>query len=59
MIKQWLNRLQSSEAALQIVIALVVGLAGGAGVWFFKFLIQLVHQFLYNGMGSILASCGR
>jgi chloride channel protein, CIC family len=57
-MNRWLKRLQPSEAALQVMIALVVGLAGGAGVWLFKFLIRLVNQLFYGGIGATLAPWG-
>jgi CIC family chloride channel protein len=54
-----MSRLQPSEAVLQIVIALIVGLGGGAGVWVFKYLIEVVHQLFYGGIGTALAPLGR
>ncbi len=36
MIRRWLDRLQSSETVILSGLALVVGLASGAGVWLFK-----------------------
>ncbi len=58
-MKPWLSRLQPSEAALQVMIALVVGLAGGAGVWLFKALIELVFRLMYGVLGLALAPWGR
>ena len=57
-MKRWIERWQPSESLVLIVIALVVGLASGAGVWLFKWLIEIVYNIAFEQMGTSLAQWG-
>ncbi len=52
------GRLQPSESVILGVLALVVGLTSAAGVWLFKWLIDLVHQFAFERLGAALQPLG-
>ena len=55
---RWLDRLQPSESTVLVGAALLVGLAGGAGVWVFKRLIDLAHLIAFDRLGAFLAQYG-
>ncbi len=45
-----------SEAMLHIGVALIVGLASGAGVWLFKVLIELTHEISFVSLAPALSA---
>jgi CIC family chloride channel protein len=55
MLRRSLDRLQSSETVILSGLALIVGLASGAGVWLFKRLIDLFHQLAFTNLVNVLA----
>lgn len=57
-MKRWIEHWQPSESLALIVIALVVGLASGAGVWLFKWLIEIIHKIAFEQLGASLAQWG-
>lgn len=57
-MKRWIEHRQPSESLVLIVIALVVGLASGAGVWLFKWFIEIIHNIAFEQMGTTLAQWG-
>jgi CBS domain-containing protein len=57
-LKHWLERWQPSESLVLIAIALLVGLTSGAGVWLFKWLIEITHQLAFGQLGEMLAQWG-
>jgi len=54
----WLDRYQISESAVLGAVAVGLGLATGIGVWGFKELIQLSHQFFGEVLGGYLQTHG-
>jgi chloride channel protein, CIC family len=54
----WLERLTNSQTILVGGSAILVGLASGAGVWLFKWLIELVHGFAFGGLANVSAPIG-
>lgn len=57
-ISRWLDRWQPSESIIMGGAAIIVGLASGAGVWVFKWLIELFHQVAFDRLGSAVAPLG-
>ncbi len=55
-IRKLLANLQRSETVLHVGVALLVGLASGAGVWLFKFLIELFHKLSFESLAPALSS---
>ncbi len=53
-----LSRVQVSETAVLIAIAIVVGGLTGGGVWLFKRLIDLSHIAFYSGAGGAMSRIG-
>lgn len=50
----WLNRQQFSESVALAVIAILVGLTSGIGVWLFKQLFNLIYMTAFGGLGTPL-----
>jgi CIC family chloride channel protein len=57
-ITRWLDRWQPSETFVLGGASLLVGLLGGAGVWLFKRLIDLVHLVVFGDAGTLLSKAG-
>jgi len=55
---RWLDRYQISDSAILGTVALVLGLSTGIGVWLFKELIHLSHNFFQNILGGFLEHYG-
>ena len=55
---RWIDRYQINDSALLGAVALVLGLATGAGVWGFKALIDLSHHFFSEVLGGYLETHG-
>ena len=53
-LSRWLDRIQPSEAMVMGVVALLVGLATGGGVWLFKQLIEIAHHLFFDVLGGVL-----
>jgi len=51
---RWLDRYQISDSALLGGVALGLGLATGIGIWLFKKLILLSHEFFLGWMAGLL-----
>lgn len=47
-VAAWIDRLQPPAPVLLGVVAMLVGLASGAGIWLFKEMFSLVHSFLFT-----------
>lgn len=50
----WLNRQQFSESVALAVIAILVGLTSGIGVWLFKQLFNVIYQYAFDGIDTPL-----
>ncbi|MDE1889691.1 MAG: chloride channel protein [Planctomycetota bacterium] len=50
----WLNRQQFSESVALAVIAILVGLTSGIGVWLFKQLFNVIFQCAFEGIDTPL-----
>ncbi len=50
----WLNRQQFSESVALAVIAILVGLASGIGVWIFKQLFNGIYRYAFEGIDTPL-----
>jgi chloride channel protein, CIC family len=55
---RWLDRYQISDSAVLGAVALGLGLATGIGVWVFKEMILLSHNFFLEGLGGLLEKYG-
>ena len=55
---RWLDRYQISDSAVLGAVALGLGLATGIGIWIFKELIHLSHQFFSETLGGFLETYG-
>ena len=53
-IIRWLNRQQFSESVALAVLAILVGLTSGIGVWLFKQLFNLIYRTAFGGIGTPL-----
>ncbi len=53
-IIRWLNRQQFSESVALAVIAILVGLASGIGVWLFKQLFNVIYRYAFEGIDTPL-----
>lgn len=53
-----LDRLQVPQAVVQIVIAVLVGLASGVGIWVFQALIALAQRVAFGAFGGWLGQFG-
>lgn len=53
-IVPWLNRQQFSESVALAVIAILVGLTSGIGVWLFKQLFNVIYQYAFDGIDTPL-----
>jgi len=53
-IVPWLNRQQFSESVALAVIAILVGLTSGIGVWLFKQLFNVIYQYAFEGIDTPL-----
>lgn len=53
MIKKYLHRISNSQTLLFSILAVLVGLLSGAGVWLFRLLFTGLRQFLFNDLGAI------
>jgi len=54
----WLDRVQISDSALLGGVALGLGLASGIGIWLFKQMIVLGHEFFLVSLGGFLQTYG-
>lgn len=57
-MQKWLNRIQPSEASVQVGAAILVGLLSGVGVWLFKQLIEIFRAGAFDWVGGRLAVFG-
>ncbi len=55
---RWLDRYQISDSALLGAVALGLGLSTGVGVWLFKEMIHLSHNFFNEALGGLLEHYG-
>lgn len=55
---RWLDRYQISDSAILGAVALGLGLATGIGVWLFKEMILLSHDFFLGWLGGLLETYG-
>lgn len=53
-IIHWLNRQQFSESVALAVIAILVGLTSGIGVWLFKQLFHVIYRYAFEGIDTPL-----
>ncbi len=53
-IVRWLNRQQFSESVVLAVIAILIGLTSGIGVWLFKQLYNVIFQYAFEGIDTPL-----
>ncbi len=53
-IVPWLNRQQFSESVALAVIAILVGLTSGIGVWLFKQLFNVIYRYAFEGIDTPL-----
>ncbi|NUO08127.1 MAG: chloride channel protein [Candidatus Brocadia sp.] len=53
-IIRWLNRQQFSESVALAVIAILVGLTSGIGVWLFKQMFNAIYQYTFEGIDTPL-----
>lgn len=58
MDKRWFERLQTPDTLILSGTALLVGIASAAGVWVFKWLIELTRKLVFDGLGGRLAGLG-
>ncbi|MBX7234952.1 MAG: chloride channel protein [Caldilineales bacterium] len=56
---RWLDRIQPSGTLVWAGSALALGLGSAVGVWLFKALIELVHQFFFVTLAGRLEGLGR
>lgn len=54
----FLDRLQAPQSVVQIIIAVLVGLASGVGIWIFKALIELAQRAAFDALGGWLGQFG-
>lgn len=57
-LARWLDRVQPSETVVMFVLAIVVGVTTGAGVWIFKQLIEIAHYLFFDVLGTALSPLG-
>ncbi len=55
----WSERIANSQTVLIGGLAMLVGLATGAGVWLFKYLIGLLQELMFVRVVGLLAPAGR
>ena len=55
---RWIDRYQISDSAVLGAVAIGLGLATGIGVWLFKEMILLSHNFFLEWLGGLLATYG-
>ncbi len=55
---RWLDRVQPSETVVMGVVALLVGLGTGLGVWLFKQFIGLAQHLFFGVIGGALSALG-
>ncbi|MBV6517903.1 MAG: hypothetical protein DCC43_01625 [Candidatus Brocadia sp.] len=53
-IISWLNRQEFSESAALAVIAILVGITSGIGVWLFKQLFNVIYRYAFEGIDTPL-----
>ncbi len=53
-IALWLNRQQFPESVVLAVIAILIGLMSGIGVWLFKQLFNVIFQYAFEGIDTPL-----
>lgn len=58
-VRRWLGTVRLSESVVFGAAAIVVGLSTGVGVWLFKQLISLTHQFMFGTLDQLLAPFGK
>lgn len=51
---RWLNRQQFSESVALAVIAILVGLTSGIGVWLFKQMFNVIYRYAFEGIDTPL-----
>jgi len=57
-LRRWLARLQPSGIVLLSLLAVLVGLAAGVGIWLFKQMIDWTHLAAFGWLGDALARLG-
>ena len=57
-LARWLDRVQPSETVVMFVLAIVVGVTTGAGVWLFKQLIEIANRLFFGVLGGALSPLG-
>ena len=57
-LARWLDRVQPSETVVMFVLAIVVGVTTGAGVWLFKQLIEIANHLFFGVLGGALSPLG-
>jgi CIC family chloride channel protein len=57
-INLWFERIANSQTLIMGGSALLVGLASGAGVWLFKWLIDRVHGLMFGNLYGVLSPLG-
>ena len=57
-LRRWLARLQPSGIVLLSVLAVLVGLAAGMGIWLFKQMIDWTHVAAFEWLGGALERLG-
>jgi chloride channel protein, CIC family len=57
-ISPWFEKVKSSQTLTLGAVAMIVGLLTGAGVWIFKGLIELFHDFMFGTLQSVFSPLG-
>jgi len=57
-LARWIDRVQPSETMVMFALAIVVGVATGAGVWIFKQLIEIANHLFFGVLGGALSPLG-
>lgn len=58
-LTEMIAAVRTSQTLLLIVLAILVGLGGGIGVWLFKLIYNLLQTFLFQTAGGWLAPFGK
>ncbi len=57
-LARWIDRVQPSDTVVMFTLAIVVGVATGAGVWVFKLLIEIANHLFFDVLGGALSPLG-